>query len=328
MSILTRFTDSSFKTLVREVRSNPEIEPLVKQASIDSDEIDSLPNSSFAWESRRLFPIHSPADAALSLLYLEKNAEEIPDYVRENIDKALDIYDVKVPEITVEKTASAPEPYYLLPDRERWNVSSPDTIKLAENALNSRVSELGFIEKTAAAVRLVNRAQEYGESVDYPTLQKAGMVASDLNITRDWLFARAEASDTHRDAFVKLAASLDALEPLCYDRYALIKLANTIDALDKEAKLEYRYNRTIPDPVETVFNTAKLAEKTVELGGKSVPLSKLAGIPLEYYSDVFGDEILPEITDAGGQLDLEKAAQVLGTMPMDLKRIFRRQFGL
>jgi hypothetical protein len=66
----------------------------------------------------------------------------------------------------------------------------------------------------------------------------------------------------------------------------------------------------------------------INLGGKYAKQSTLLSLSPKFYGDYFGDDILPEITNSGGSLDAQKLAQVLDTLPNDLKRSFARQLGL
>jgi hypothetical protein len=95
--------------------------------------------------------------------------------------------------------------------------------------------------------------------------------------------------------------------------------------VDKLAGLGKHYDKKIPDPIQTVFNTEKLAEEMIDLGGgREVALSKLAALPSTFWEDVIGADMAKEVT-TGGNVDASKLAAVIPTLPLDLKIILQHQ---
>src|SRR5262249_7012522 len=92
-----------------------------------------------------------------------------------------------------------------------------------------------------------------------------------------------------------------------------------LDELDRKAGLERHYDRRLLDPLLTVFNTEKVAGPGVQLGGKFVPLTRLASYPATFYGDVLGDDIIREASDGRGGVDAHKLATILETLPRDMK---------
>lgn len=323
-----QFSDASFRVLARRVRERPEFESLIKTASLNLDEHAQLPTSAFAWESHRLFPFHSPEHAALSYLYATEKNAGVPEEVVKTLEGALEVYGVKLP---TEKVASAPAEEssedYLLPELKRWKVTNAETVKLGEQALREYVNELTVEQRAHAAVKLVEKAASFGVALDPSTERTAGLVVSDLDTVRDWIDVRASvAKPEHKGAYEKVASAVSSAGRMSSDRESLVKLAHSISELDKTAGLDSLYGRRLPDPLETVFNTTKKAEQTIDLGGREVALSKLAALPSHVYADIFGSDLLPEIT-TGKDLDTSKLATVLPTLPDDLKKAFMRQMG-
>lgn len=328
-TILHQFNDPSHKYLVKRLREAPAYAELVKFASLDPDTVEDMSDHAFAWPEQRLFPIDTEDNASLSWVYVEKNAA-VPDYVKDEIQKALEIYDVTLPTVETQKVAHVEERHYLLPSIKRWLVTDASTVKLAAARLADTPRDMSLSERTEAAVNLYNCAEELGaeEHIDNSSIAKmAGMTASNISSVQEWLEARSGAAPTqHKQRYMKMAEALNQVERICYDRNALVKLASSIYDLDVESGLSTLYGKTLLDPMYTVFNTDKRAESTLDMGGTEVPLSKMMTVPVEYYEDVFGDDIAPEIT-SGGDLDPTKLATVINTMPRDLKVIFRKQLG-
>jgi len=63
----------------------------------------------------------------------------------------------------------------------------------------------------------------------------------------------------------------------------------------------------------------------VDLGGRSVALSKLAQMPASFWGDLVGDDMAREFTDKAGAVDSTKLGELLRTLPLDLKLILKHQ---
>jgi hypothetical protein len=321
-----QFSDPSFKKLAERIRERPEFEPLIKKAHLDNDEHAALPTSAFAWQDERKYPFHNPEQAALSYLYATSKTASVPDHVLATLEKALTVYGVSLPE--QQKVAAAPEESledFILPERKRWRVTDAEGVKLAEQALRDNRHSLPIEEQAQAAVRLVKKAAAYDVNVSPDTIKTAGLVLSDLETVRHWVEVRADlAPDSVKDGYVKLAQALSKSVGMSDDRTSLIKLASTINTLDKQAGFDVSPRRDVYDPLATVFNTEKVAGDTIDLAGTPARLSKLASLPSHMYGDVFGDDVIAELS-TGGQLDQEKISAILPTMPADLLKSFSRQ---
>lgn len=330
MSNLTvdQFNDPSFKVLAERIREAPEFEPLIKTATLSPEEHAALPNTAFAWEDSRLFPLHTPEQAALSYLYATSKTASVPSFVLDALTNALDLYGVKVPDSRVKTASPAVEENlddYLLPERRRWKVTNLETVKLAEEALHAHKNDLSTEERSYAASKLVLKAQHYGVKLAADTYRVGGFVVSDLETVRHWVEARADHAPADiAPAYAKIANELAKAGPYSDDRDTLMKLATAIGELDKKAGFDTDPHSRFYDPLDTVFNTNKLAEESITVGNLSVPLSKLASLPETMYSDVFGADVVPEIK-SGAYLDAEKIANVIPTMPADLLSVFARQ---
>lgn len=326
-TVVDQFSDSSFRVLAERIREVPEFEPLIKSAHLNMEEHAALPSSAFAWSDQRMFPLHTPEQAALSYLYASEKTAGVPSEVIEALENALDLYGVKVP-ARREKVAAAQEvspDEYLLPERRRWRVTDAATVKMAEEALRAHKGDLALEERVEAAERLIKKAGVYGVKVAGDVYQTAGRVVSDLETVRHWVESRAaHAPEDVASAYTKLANDLSRVAPVSGDRDALLKLAGALAELDKAAGFDASPSARFYDPLSTVFNTEKRAEQTIELAGRNVSLSKLAALPETMYADCFGDDVLPEIK-TGAALDAEKIAAVIPTMPSDLLSVFSRQ---
>lgn len=327
-TFIDQFSDPSFRSLYQLVESHPEAEELVKTANIDFDENDNRPDAAFAWPDRRLFPIDAPEQAAISKLFIEKQAG-VPEDVKERCNRALEIFGVTLP--MVEKTAAIEPPSadFLLPSIKRLAVRSPEQVKLAAEALLGNLKKLGTTHRAEAATNLVKKAVQFNTPVPSRILKLAGVTGCDTKVLRDWVEARTEiATDPHiLMAYEKLANATKELPRYCYDRDELIKVAEVLGELDEAAELTPHYDRRLLDPLETVFNMDKVADDQVDLAGTPVPLESLLSIEPEIYREVFGEDLADEFIE-DDEINPDKLKTILPTVPRDLQKTLAAQLGL
>ena len=327
--MLTRFTDPMYKNLYRAIKDlPPQAISLIKKASIEEETIGDLPDTAFAWPEKRAYPVHTAQDAAVSYVYAQLN-DDTPDYVLNKIAEALKIYEINPKQLslnyTTKKANFIPQECYALPHRKLWPMLDSETVKLACEAFTRDAKNLSTGEKFIAANQIVKKAKEHNVSL-HPRINKyAGQVACDKSLLLENIDCRITASkEPYTHKYIKIAEEVRKLPAICYNSAPLIKIAVALEKVDKESGIDSLYHRTLNDPISSVFNTDKLAEEVVDLGGTSIPVSVLEQVPLEAYGDIFGDEFVEEVA-SNGSLDLEKLQTVLKTMPKDLKLIFIKQ---
>jgi len=323
-----QYNDTSFKELYSLINAFPEAEEHIKTASLDWETNDSRPDTAFAWREQRMFPIDSPQEAALSRLYMEKQAG-VPDVVIARCEKALKLYGVNMS--LQEKQASAPDPdEYLLPKIKRFRVVDSESVKLASEALIQNRRKLDVETCAEASIRLTKRATAMGEVLPTSVYKMAGLTVSHTPSMGDWLEARAAAATDPAisGAYQKLAEATRTREEYVYDRDELVKVADVIGKLDERSGLTKYYGTTLPDPIETVFNTDKIAEDTLDLAGTPVPMSTLLSVDPETYNDVFGEDLAQEFVGPDGQIDETQLSLLLPTVPLDLQQALAAQIGV
>jgi len=330
---MDQFSDPAFGVLYNLTNRMPQLESFVKEASIETGEAASLPVTAFAWSDERKYPIHTAEHAALSYAYLKNASEYVPPEVEKRIKEALEVWGVPAETFasTEEKLAGDKDDDFLLPDLRRLRVKSASEVRRAQSQLVGEMYKLDLEHRATACANLVKKAQELNVTL-HPEVQKlAGFVISSTQVTRDWLEARAAATPEARTAvkvaYQQLADELKTMPEFSKDRETLLKVANTIATLDEKAGLDRHYDRKLPDAIRSVFNTDKLASSMVDLGGRMVPISKLASLPASFWEDLGGSELSNEIAP-GGQVDLSKLSTVVDTLPLDLKRVLSAQLGV
>ena len=322
MPVIDQFSDPAFGTLHRQVTKMPALEAFVKQAEVEQSDATSLPDTAFAWPSERKYPIHTPEHAALSYAY-SKVASVLPKEVTTNIVQALEAYDV--PESTFAEQSvkeASDENDYLVPAHRLFLVKTAEQCERAQNDLVASISKLDLENRAIACGNLVKKADELGVELRPEVLQLAGLVVSSTKTAMEWLEARANklpAEDTtHKLAYLNLAKGLMSHPEEVADRQGLLKVASVIAELDEKTGLDRHYDRKLPDALRTVFNTEKVAAKSVDLGGTFITVAKLAQLPASFWEDLGGKELGDEIAP-GGVVDQSKLATVVDTLPLDLK---------
>lgn len=327
--IVDQFSDPGFKVLNQRIQQFPETDAFIKSAELNDDDNEKRASTSFAWKEQRLFPIDDPAQAALSRLYMEKQAG-IPPEVYAICDKALELYGVDMP--LQEKTASSVVDLteYLLPDMKRYRVKTAEDVHLASDAILRNHRKMDTDTKAQAGINLTKIATGLGERLPTDILKFAGVTMCNTGVLRDWLEARSTATLDPQimHGYQKLAEEVYALPTLCGDREELIKVAVVIQELDKAAGLEKNYGRNLLDPLLTVFNTDKIADSLVTLAGRQVSLDTLLAVDPEIYRDVFGDDLAAEFIEPTGEIDPEQLQIILPTVPMDLQKALAAQMGI
>lgn len=324
--------DSTYAQLHVLSRSRPLVREMLKTANF-GENVDDLPSSAFAWEDERRFPVHTQADTVASILYRSKLGSAVPQHVDAKLEKAAEIYNISDVVFTGQKTASAPEVEYALPvftktasDQQvdhgasRLPLDSAANIKVAEDVLCRDFQRLTLEARADAFSRLTKQAQTKGVELRPFTQRLAGLTVTDTGQLCEWLEARATACEgAAKQAFDKMAANLRQGEAEITERKDQVKLASAIQQLDQMAGLEKHYDRKLPDPLQTVFNTTKIAEETCDVAGRKVACSVLMNLP----EGVWDDVDMPEMSKIAQEGDTVEFKQVFDTIPQDIKVVLR-----
>lgn len=320
---MDQFSDPVMAHLVRRVAGRPKLAAAIQDIDVDTAERDTLPDHAFAWPEKRAFPVHTREHAMLSRAYRE-DLPDVPPHVDRALKEACDVYGVDEGLYAREKVAAAPAPAddFLLPDIRRLRVTEAGHVKEAAERLRVEGRRLSIPHRALASVRLVEKAAFFGVGVRPEIHKMAGMVVTERQALIDWLEARREAAPTpYKASYDKLAAEARRLPAELRDRAQQVKLAEAIQEIDELSGLDRHYDRRLPDPLMTVFNTEKVAGPGVTLAGRFVPMDRVASYPSTFYSDVLGPDIVREAADGTGGMDPVRLAAVLETLPVDMQRL-------
>jgi hypothetical protein len=324
MTVHDIYHDPGHGRLAHLLLAHPAVAERVKTAEFE-DDVEDLPKTAFAWPAKDLFPIHTPEHAILSFLYAKTAAARaVPPPVMAEIKTALDMYGVDPMslEAVEEKIAELAPDECLFPEARSYPVRDAEEVKLAEQNLHQQFTRLLPVERVQAFGRLVKAAEDFGVRLQPLSYKYAGLTSTDSRSLRDALRARAGAvkDPEAKLAYMRLADSTTVSRKALRDRDIQIKLAEAIGTLDEKHGLIPFYDRALPDPMQTVFNTEKVAMGSmVDLAGVQVPVEALGSMDPKLFSDLLGPEVLREIAP-NGQIEPDLAVQVLNTLPADLKR--------
>lgn len=327
MAVVDQFSDPVMAHLVRRVSDRPKLAAAIQDFDVDRDEQDTLPASAFAWSEKRAFPIHSREHAMLSRVYRE-GVPHVPAHVDRALKEACEVYGVDDDLYARPKVAAVVESSdaFLLPDIRRIRVTEASHVKLAEEKLRNEGKNLSIEHRALASRRLVEKAAFYGVNVRDEIRKMAGLTVTDRQPLVDWLDARREAAPIeHKDGYQKLANAAKRMPMEMRDRQEQIKLAEAIGEMDELSGLDRYYDRKLPDPLMTVFNSSKVAGQGVTLAGRFLPIERVASYPSTFYSDILGPDIVREASDTSGHMDHQRLAMVLETLPVDMQRMLSAQ---
>jgi hypothetical protein len=331
--IRDQYNDPSYTMLFHLLEHRTEVADFVKHAEMDSSMADQLPATAFAWPERRLLPINSAENTVLSSLYREKIAA-VPAEVDELLKTAQTVYGVKdllarsqEQEKNAQEAVPAEEPVYMLPRLGRLRVKTAEDVTVAEGLLLEQYPRLSIEDRAEGFINLVKTARDKGVKLQPKTHQMAGMTVCTTKVAMDFIEARRCATKVplFQQAYEKLAASFRGKGEFMQDRDELVKVADALARIDTMADIRHRYDKSLPDPIQTVFNTTKLAEEMVNISGRSIPMSKLAAMPLTFWEDVVGPDLAQEVSDGSGGVDAMKLGQIVPTLPLDLQIILKNQ---
>ena len=329
MTIRDQTSDPGFATMRVLLERYDGLLEFTKTAEMSPSAFEELPDSAFAWPEARSFPIHTPEHAALSLAYAKHAGAQLPGEVAVKLAQAAAIHGVPQELLAEEKVAAAPtEEDYLLPDQKRFLVKTASDVQLAESIFFEKIAQIPVGDRAIMARNMVAAAEKHGVELHPSTYKYACLTMTSTQVFKDWMRARTEAAEKvgaapQAQAFQKLAAAFPHPTHLSEPKEQF-KLASCVHQLDSQAGLDKHYDRTLPDPLSTVFNTSHRRENFVKIGSVLQNKALVQSVPLEFWEDALGPDITKEIAP-NGEVDLATLEQILPTLPADMKNAVETQ---
>ncbi len=306
----------------------------------DKAAADALPDTHFADDHRRLFPIKTAADVWVSAAYFnEARGEYAPAeaaFIDGRIKQAAAVHGVAD---DVERVLAAKPPA---------PVEDADTWCLVRKDASGNVAERGFPIADAEGVKLAceylelhrdsfpyGMAREIAENIckrasvvgGEPTdlvWKLAGVAVPDIQAMAEELSNRIkQANDPNAGLLYGQLLLAVADAPVEESAKVLDKVAEAIEGLDRLSGVVYRKGHLRPEDI--VFGLPlKLAQAVVEdvvqLDRYSFSLSKLASLDAEMFAPL-GDDFIGAVKKEDGCVDRAKLAQILPTLPAPDKRL-------
>ena len=332
--------DDKNLVVLRKLSTIFELPDFVKEASVvDEKELNSLPRTAFGDPVNRKYPITSRKDTYLSALYFRKHASEYEDkeyasQVKENIDKALDLWDIphtlKKKASVIHKEASAVE-HVRVRDGvgntiDDWELRSPRDFEKAAIQLFENKNMFSFEQRKDIARQLIDsdlrKTAELSDEVDTYLDRAAGFgMCTKLQLI-DTIRDRARLYKEADERFMKvLTEYAESLEDEELDCSHLNKTAALLDFMDKQTGISRKY-RDLTSPEECLFvytekTASELKDSYIKLqSGKLIKKAELDNEALdEFFDKYLGD--IPKVS-------YEEKLDILESLPLPDAEDFER----
>lgn len=335
-------------TLLYKIAAQAPLPPAVKAASLAAlRETAGLPHTVFADPGRRLYPCHTAASAWLSAAYFAKTAAEFEPAERAAIGRRLDdfcgYWGVARPAAAAGKTAAAgDEDLSGLPDSDFayvWRpdgggpaarflpVRGPGEVKAAADYLQKHHDAMPYADRRPVASRVLDKAAAFG--VDFTPERRqylerqAGRGVCNVKRAADMVRQRAllARDPAVREKAAALAMVVEQKPGVALHPANLVKLAETVDGLDRAIGLAGRYTDAIRPPeavlFEFTYGRVKAArDAAVPLAtGRAYDRADFAKLALADVKDAMGRDFADEVA-TGLEVDPTKLAAVASTLPV------------
>lgn len=319
----------------------------VKQANLDQTmNPGNLPPTVYADPVRKQFPCHTAASTWLSALYYQEKVAEFHPKDRVHIERLLEKY--------AGYWGIKPAVDYV---RNRWK----DLHKTAEEQLpdgdfayvwvgDNGTKERHLRLKTAAEVKaaaeyLIEFRDRFPYGVRHvmskKILEKAAKLGASIGPQREFLEKQAGMGVCDPDEvvslvqnrallvqnpdvkkhFLKMAATIKAAPRKALQPEMLVKLAETLDELDRRLGLVGKYSEGLPRPEDVVFKATfgkvsqDLYAHVATTSGKVYEKTAFKKLALGDVQELFGDEFADRVRTPLGDIDPEKMAEEVSTLP-------------
>lgn len=307
-------------------------EPLEKEAA------DALPTELFADQAGRNFPINNKANTWLSAAFFNENSEKMAEVhkasVLNMIKTAAKAYNIEqdVKDVfAVEKTAAVAEERtvfcYVDDDgNNHYPISGPNGIDRACDYFerHHREYDAGTRHKIAESITKV--AMDMGVEPSRTVLIEGGFgIVDRAALAQEVLERMKMTKDAEAAALLGNINSLLEVMETGEIAEETIKIAEIMENIDELNGMDHvgAYWSPLTAICPMTYKEAQaLVDNALELDGLTFDVEKLASIlDPQIFTDVLGEEFIPELTTEDGKLDAVKMAEVLPTLPMPDKKL-------
>lgn len=332
----------------------------VKSASPDPTSIAALPSEAFADPAHRKFPCHTKAATWLANAYFQHNkgfysaseTRQIESRLKKHaaywqIGNLVDQFNTKWEKLsTFNEPENLPDEQYALVFKmddqviRRMPMPTPASVKAAAEYFYANRQQYTYPMRKMAARRILSRAIEFDEMHKRGELEVTSPGTRLSPDTQEYLERAAGFGMTHPalvaekiaqrvlmvraknpEVGAKLAElSLELAEKESTSPGELSKLAEVIDAVDRDTGLYSYYHQGVEMPEEFLFDVLEknasdvLDSQVVLTTGNTYPVGLLLQMQTEKIAEVLGSEFVDAISTAGA-LDANKIAEIVPTLP-------------
>jgi hypothetical protein len=307
-----------------------------------------LPPTVYGDDLNRRYPCHNKAATWLSVLYFhEKKAEYNPTkqaQIKQRLDHFIDYWAIKgaVDAMTQRHDSLQKNADDQLPDSDfayvwtgedgskvrNLRIKNAQEVGAAANWLKQYRDQLPFSDRHVIATKILEKAARYGATLgEHENFieKQAGHGVCNPDDVVAMLTNRACLAKTaeHREAIMKLAHIVAAQPQHALVPDQLIKLAETVDIMDRAMNLAGRYTDTLPRPEDVIFKAtykevrAAVDDSCALTSGTVYSKDDLGKIKLADVQSLFGSDFADEISSGLNNVDAEKLAELVATMPRD-----------
>ena len=312
--------------------------------------------TTYADPVRRQYPCHTKAATWVSALYFAEKAAEFHakdrDRIAARIDHYADFWQIRgdVSRVREKRAGYEKEASAALPDSAYAYVWVDDAtgrkdrhlpmrnaaeVKAAADYLHRYQDRFRFADRHVMAGKILEKAARFGAAVGplVPFLEKqAGRGVGDPDRVAAMIDARARLTDNPavRREIVKLAAACRGKVRQVFTPETMVKLAETVDDLDRQIGLAGKYTDAIPRPEDVIFAAtfSKAAAEADQLcpvtTGRLYRKQDFTKIALSDVRDLFGTDFADEVRGGPDAVDPEKLAEVVSTLPRNDAELFDR----
>lgn len=311
----------------------------VKSASAETQ---ALPSTVYGDPYRRLYPCHTKAATWLSQTYFLMNQHlydsKEAGLIQERIKKAADYFGMEglINNLADKWQAANTQQgvkdadYALVVEHDgqtikRMPLNSPDAIKASAAFFVQNRKNYPYEWRKTAARNILKVSNGVGiDPQTYETIEKsAGYGFSDPNKISEAISERAALlPDRHSELHASMMKLSEDVKTLVPRPLFLMKVAESMDTIDREIGLNKFYDNGIQLPEDVCFEwNEKTASESISgfiklTTGNAWPVEQLQSVDLHKIANVLGDEFVQAVTSPDGvTFDFNKFAEIVPTLP-------------
>lgn len=296
----------------------------------------------------KLYPCHNAASTFLSAMYFqEKRAEFNPKdqkQIESRIDGYVDYFGIRkevkafrekwaAAHTTVESQRPDSDYAYVWVNSEtqqkerRFPLTTNMEIKAAAEYVQQYRDMIPFTARHMIAKRVMEKTAMHGVALGDELrefIQKqAGQGVCDVAEVGQMLRNRATLvrNGQVKQAIDELAATVMDANKFAFTPDNMIKLAETVDQLDRTNNFVGKYCEALPRPEDVIFKisyekaASDLSSVVATTDGKMYEKSAFGRLSVKDVTDLFGTEFASRVRTPLGEIDVEKFAEEAATLP-------------